>query len=67
VNRLALINAEPLVLTAGYIFDGELESKVKQFQLSSGLTPDGIAGVKTWIKINDEDDSNTPRLTGGNS
>lgn len=67
VNRLALINAEPLVLSAGYIFDGELESKVKQFQLSSGLTPDGIAGVKTWIKINDEDDSNTPRLTGGNS
>jgi murein L,D-transpeptidase YcbB/YkuD len=55
------------VLSAGYIFDGELESKVKQFQLSSGLTPDGIAGVKTWIKINDEDDSNTPRLTGGNS
>jgi general secretion pathway protein A len=67
VNRLALINAEPLVLTAGYIFDRELEYKVKQFQLSSGLTPDGIAGVKTWIKINDEDDSNTPRLTGGNS
>lgn len=67
VNRLALINAEPLVLSAGYIFDGELETKVKQFQLSSGLTPDGIAGVKTWLKINDEDDSGTPKLTGSNS
>jgi general secretion pathway protein A len=67
VNRLALINAEPLVLSAGYIFDGELETKVKQFQLSTGLTPDGIAGVKTWLKINDEDDSGTPKLTGSNS
>jgi len=67
VNRLALINAEPLVLSAGYIFDGELETKVKQFQLSSGLAPDGIAGVKTWLKINDEDDSGTPKLSGGNS
>ena len=67
VNRLALINAEPLVLSAGYIFDGELETKVKQFQLSTGLTPDGIAGVKTWLKINDEDDSGTPKLSGSNS
>jgi hypothetical protein len=32
--------------------------------LISGLNPDGIAGVKTWIKINDADDIATPRLDG---
>jgi peptidoglycan hydrolase-like protein with peptidoglycan-binding domain len=46
------------------VFDGELEVQVKQFQLTTGLTPDGIAGVKTWIKINGADDINTPRLDG---
>ncbi|MGB1737907.1 MAG: peptidoglycan-binding protein, partial [Pseudomonadales bacterium] len=62
VNRLAIINDANPPLSPGYIFDGTLESRVRQFQLSSGLTPDGIAGVKTWIKINDKDGVATPRL-----
>ena len=62
VNRLAIINDASPPLSPGYIFDGTLESRVRQFQLSSGLTPDGIAGVKTWIKINDKDGVATPRL-----
>jgi len=64
VNRLAMINGQSSSSNPGYIFDNNLESKVKQFQLSTGLTPDGIAGVKTWIKINDADDVNTPKLDG---
>ena len=62
VNRLAIINNVNPPLSPGYVFDGALESRVRQFQLSSGLTPDGIAGVKTWIKINDRDGVPTPRL-----
>ena len=62
VNRLAIIDDANPGLDPGYIFDGALESRVRQFQISSGLTPDGIAGVKTWIKINDQDGIQTPRL-----
>lgn len=62
VNRLAIINNASPPLSPGYVFDGTLESRVRQFQLASGLTPDGIAGVKTWIKINDRDGVPTPRL-----
>ncbi len=64
VDRLAMINGQPSPSRPGYIFDDHLESKVKQFQLSTGLSPDGIAGIKTWIKINDADVANTPRLDG---
>jgi len=64
VNRLQVINDRMGPTTPGYVFDGELEVQVKQFQLTTGLTPDGIAGVKTWIKINDADDIDTPRLDG---
>ncbi len=64
VNRLQVINDRSGPTKPGYVFDGELEVQVKQFQLTTGLTPDGIAGVKTWIKINDADDIDTPRLDG---
>ena len=67
VNRLAIIDDANPGLDPGYIFDGALESRVRQFQISSGLTPDGIAGVKTWIKINDQDGIQTPRLYGETS
>ena len=63
-NRLMVINNQPQTNSPGYIFDARLESEVRQFQLISGLNPDGIAGVKTWIKINDADDIETPSLNG---
>lgn len=62
VNRLAIIDDIKPPQSQAYIFDGTLEARVRQFQISSGLTPDGIAGVKTLIKINDRDSIRTPRL-----
>ena len=62
VNRLAIIDEIKPPQSQAYIFDGTLEARVRQFQISSGLTPDGIAGVKTLIKINDRDSIHTPRL-----
>ena len=39
VNRLQVINDRTGPTTPGYVFDGELEVQVKQFQLTTGLTP----------------------------
>ncbi len=33
------------------VYDDALKQRVRQFQASHGLTPDGIAGVKTLIKL----------------
>ncbi len=43
-------------------YDGELINKVKRFQLSKGLIPDGIAGPLTFIHLNTELGKNTPLL-----
>ena len=44
-------------------YDGELIDKVKRFQLSKGLIPDGIAGPLTFIHLNTELGKNTPLLS----
>ena len=33
------------------LFDGSLETSVKDFQGSNGLTADGIVGAATWAKL----------------
>jgi len=42
-----------------------LESKLKRFQLKSGLVPDGIAGSMTVIQINTQLKLHYPTLLGG--
>ncbi len=42
------------------IFDAELERRVKRFQISVGLIPDGIVGAQTWIHINNISASGVP-------
>ncbi|MCK8603566.1 ExeA family protein [Desulfoferrobacter suflitae] len=44
------------------IFDATLQAAVKQFQLSSGLQPDGIAGPQTLILLNNAAGSHAPLL-----
>jgi hypothetical protein len=46
---------EILDITKDGVFGKKTESAVKNFQISSGLKPDGIVGDKTWEAINDLD------------
>jgi len=46
--------------------DEPLESKLKRFQLKSGLVPDGILGSMTLIHINSQLEQGYPTLLGGN-
>ncbi|UCB54450.1 MAG: AAA family ATPase [Thiotrichales bacterium] len=43
-------------------YNDELKSQVIKFQLSKGLTPDGVVGPHTFILLNSELDTNTPLL-----
>ncbi|MEQ8798871.1 MAG: AAA family ATPase [Salinisphaeraceae bacterium] len=46
------------------IFDQELETQVREFQLRQGVTPDGIVGARTMILLNNlEPAPNTPGLS----
>ncbi|HEY7746354.1 MAG TPA: peptidoglycan-binding protein, partial [Desulfuromonadales bacterium] len=46
------------------LFDNQLETRVKQFQLRYGLLPDGIAGPKTLILLDRQLGTPGPRLAG---
>lgn len=63
IRQLAEINKEKATPVVGATFDAKLESRLKQFQVSEGLKPDGIAGANTWIHINSLVDKNVPRLS----
>lgn len=62
VNQLAVIDSLPPVSSTGHNFDIQLEDRVKRFQLSVGLTPNGAVGVKTWIHVNNVQGSSIPTL-----
>ncbi len=62
VSRLDTIEDRRAGIRTGSRFDDDLERRVKRFQLSVGLTPDGIAGARTWIHINSREGADVPRL-----
>jgi general secretion pathway protein A len=64
VNRLTQIESNENVLEAGYIFDLNLERRVKAFQLNAGINSTGIAGPRTWIALNDSN-VDIPKLRTG--
>ena len=46
------------------VFDGRLEQRLRSFQIEAGLRPDGIAGPRTWMRLNDRTDIGAPVLVG---
>ncbi|MCH2097848.1 MAG: peptidoglycan-binding protein, partial [Pseudomonadales bacterium] len=46
------------------VFDGRLEQRLRAFQIEAGLSPDGIAGPRTWMRLNDRTDIGAPVLVG---
>ncbi len=51
-NRLAEARGEPRAEVRDAVFDAALLEKVKAFQQSRGLEPDGMVGVRTLIHLN---------------
>ena len=56
-QRLAVIHGRPVAAHGKQTFDEELTREVKQFQISAGLVPDGIAGARTLIRLSDFTDT----------
>jgi len=44
------------------VFDGAMQQQVKQFQLVQGLTPDGIVGPQTLVRLSNVADQSAPKL-----
>ncbi len=61
IRQLSLVDGNP---DAGpnQIFDNSIEARVKRFQLSVNLVPDGIVGIRTWIHLNSINPLNQPTL-----
>lgn len=65
VNRLDAIENNNSDVETGVAFDDMVESRVKRFQISAGLKPDGIVGTRTWIHINSRINESIPVLNEG--
>ncbi len=52
--------------TGPAVFDFGLKRQLKQFQLAQGLTPDGLAGLKTLARLSVLANRSAPRLSHGN-
>ena len=65
VSQLAVLDSMPPVTAPEYNFDLRLENRVKRFQQSVGLTPNGAVGVKTWIHLNNIQGLDIPLLNIG--
>jgi general secretion pathway protein A len=61
-KKLSIIMGDEESMSGKNEFDHELFNRVKRFQRSVGLIPDGIAGVQTLIRINMETGVDSPAL-----
>ena len=63
LTQLAVVEGSRMPsITENRVFDADIESRVKRFQISVGLVPDGVVGAQTWIHLNSEDTTNIPRI-----
>ncbi len=65
-TQLALIDSSPLASSTGNKFDSAMQERLKRFQLESGITPNGIANIETWIFLNNFQSIGIPTLSKGN-
>jgi len=64
-TQLAIIQRRTTQSKTKSSYDESLAKQVKQFQLASGLVPDGIVGPQTVILLNNAAGSDEPMLTSG--
>jgi general secretion pathway protein A len=60
-SQLAALQGETIVRQAG-VFDRELATRLRRFQMQQGLLPDGVAGPQTLIRLNRSLGLNAPLL-----
>lgn len=61
-SQLALIGPAPATVSFSQEFDKTLEEQLKQFQSSVDLIPDGVAGARTFIHVNNIQAAGIPFL-----
>lgn len=64
VEKLALFQGQQIDPLKDPVFDDEVLKRVKEFQFSKGLVPDGIVGPQTFIHLNSIIESRDPVLSG---
>lgn len=62
-EQMEAIDGVPKLATARNVYDEELVARVKAFQGSRRLAPDGIVGVETLVQLSLVGEPGIPRLT----
>jgi general secretion pathway protein A len=65
IKQLSIINGESGSDSASTIYSNTYVEQIKEFQTSQGLSPDGIVGIQTIIRLNSLTDSESPVLLKG--
>ena len=63
VSQITLTDNVQDTSETGNQFDQSLEARVKRFQISVGLVPDGVVGAQTWIHINSIEGTGIPFIS----
>ena len=62
VVQLSVIEGDSPPIEAGFVYNDVIESRVRSFQSSVGLTPNGVVDALTWIHINSVEAISIPTL-----
>lgn len=65
VNTLNRVEYGDPTEEVGFLFDLNLEHRIKAFQLASGIESDGLVGPRTWIQLNNIIGTDIPVLEAG--
>ena len=62
-KQLAQLHGKSAEATQNAVFDESMIRKVKQFQLAQGITPSGIVGSQTIMRLSSVADMTAPKLS----